>query len=64
MEYMLSYRVKKGFYGWLAYDSRSKFIIDFVIGGRGDDTLEEFFKKLKRFRGRVKLVLIDGLSGL
>jgi len=30
---------------------------------RVDDTLEELFKKLKRFRGRVKLVLIDGYQG-
>jgi len=47
----------------LAYDPRNKFIIDFVVGKRDDDTLEEFFKKLKRFRGRVNLVLIDGYQG-
>ena len=54
---------KKKFYGWLAYDPKNKLIIDFVIGKRDDDTLEELFKKLKRFRGRVKLVLIDGYQG-
>ena len=54
---------EKRFYGWLAYDPRNKFIIDFVVGKRDDDTLEELFKKLKRFRGRVKLVLIDGYQG-
>jgi len=54
---------KKKFYGWLAYDPKNKFVIDFVIGKRDDDTLEKLFKKLKRFRGKVKLVLIDGYQG-
>ncbi|RLF38615.1 MAG: hypothetical protein DRN12_08150 [Thermoplasmata archaeon] len=54
---------EKKFYGWLAYDPRNKFIVDFVVGKRDDDTLEELFEKLKRFRGRVKLVLIDGYQG-
>ena len=54
---------KKKFYGWLAYDPKNKFIIDFVIGKRNDDTLEKLFIKLKRFRGKVKLVLIDGYQG-
>jgi transposase-like protein/IS1 family transposase len=54
---------KKKFYGWLAYDPKNKFIIDFVIGKRDDETLEKLFKKLKRFRGKVRLVLIDGYQG-
>jgi len=32
----------------------------FVIGGRDDETLEKLFRKLKRFRGKVEIVLIDG----
>lgn len=54
---------KEKFYGWLAYDPKNKFIIDFVIGKRDDETLEELFMKLKRFRGKVRLVLIDGYQG-
>ena len=54
---------KKQFYGWLAYDPKNKFIIDFVIGKRNDETLEQLFIKLKRFRGKVRLVLIDGYHG-
>jgi len=54
---------KKRFYGWLAYDPKNKYIIDFVIGKRDDDTLEDIFKRLKRFRGKVKLVLIDDYQG-
>ena len=47
----------------MAYDPKNKFIIDFVVGKRDDETLEQLFKKLKRFRGKVKLVLIDGYQG-
>jgi IS1 family transposase len=54
---------KKKFYGWLAYDPKNKFIIDFVIGKRNDETLEILFKGLKCYRGKVKLVLIDGYTG-
>jgi len=54
---------KKHFYGWIAYDPKNKFIIDFVIGKRDDETLEELFIKLKRFRGKVSLVLVDGYLG-
>ena len=43
--------------------TKNKFIIDFVIGKRDDETLEQLFKKLKRFRGKIKLVLIDGYQG-
>ena len=34
-----------------------------LIGKREDDILEELFKKLKRFRGKAKLILIDGYQG-
>lgn len=54
---------EKKFYGWLAYDPQKKYVIDFVIGNRDDETLEELFKKLKRFRGKIQLVLIDGYQG-
>ena len=54
---------KRKFFGWLAYDPQKKYVIDFVIGNRDDETLEELFKKLKRFRGRIELVLIDGYQG-
>jgi IS1 family transposase/transposase-like protein len=54
---------KKRFYGWLAYDPKNKYVIDFVIGKRNDETLEKLFKKLKRYRGKVRLVLIDGYQG-
>jgi len=54
---------KKEFYGWLAYDPKNKYIIDFVIGKRDDETLEELFMKLKRYRGKVRLVLVDGYLG-
>ncbi len=54
---------EKKFYGWLAYDLLKKYVIDFVIGNRDDDTLEELFKKLKRFQGKIELVLIDRYQG-
>lgn len=54
---------KKRFYGWLAYDPENKYVIDFIIGKRNDEALEQLFKKLKRYRGKVKLVLVDGYQG-
>ncbi|MEM0466016.1 MAG: IS1 family transposase [Candidatus Thermoplasmatota archaeon] len=54
---------EKKFYGWLAYDLQKKYVLDFVIGNRDDETLEELFRKLKRFRGKIELVLIDGYQG-
>lgn len=54
---------KKKFYGWLAYDPQKKYVLDFVIGKRDDETLEKLFKKLKRYRGKIELVLIDGYQG-
>jgi len=62
-EIYIKMQSKKKFYGWLAYDPKNKFIIDFVIGKRDDETLENLFKKLKRFRGKIKRVLIDGYQG-
>lgn len=62
MKYASKDRGKK-FYGWLAYDPKNKFVIDFVIGKRDDDTLEKLFKKLERFRGKIKFVLIGGYQG-
>jgi len=51
---------KRKFYGWIAYDPEHKYLLDFVIGKRDDDTLEDLFKKLRRFRGKIQLVLVDG----
>ncbi|MDY6865970.1 MAG: hypothetical protein SVY15_08395 [Halobacteriota archaeon] len=53
----------KFLYSPLATDPKNKYIIDFVIGGRDDEALEELFKKLERFRGKVLLVLVDGYHG-
>jgi len=54
---------EKKFYCFLEYDPKNKFIIDFVIGKRDDEILEQLFKKLKRFKGKIKLVLICGYQG-
>ncbi len=62
-EIYIKMQKKRKFYGWLAYDPKNKFVIDFIIGKRDDETLEELFKKLKHFRGKVRLVLIDGYQG-
>ena len=62
-EIYIKMQSKKKFYGWLAYDPKNKYVIDFVVGKRDDETLENLFKKLKRFRGKIKLVLIDGYQG-
>jgi IS1 family transposase/transposase-like protein len=51
------------FYGWLAYDAENKYLIDFVTGRRDDDTLEKVFKKLKKYKGKTELVLIDAYKG-
>jgi IS1 family transposase len=51
------------FYGWLAYDAENKYLIDVVTGKRDDDTLEERFKKLKKYKGKTELVLIDAYKG-
>jgi IS1 family transposase len=51
------------FYGWLAYDAENKYLIDFVTGKRDDDTLDELLKKLKKYKGKTELVLIDAYKG-
>lgn len=48
------------FFGWIAYDPKNKFFIALEIGKRNEETLEKLFKRLKRYRGKVKLVLVDG----
>jgi IS1 family transposase/transposase-like protein len=50
----------KEFYGWVAYDPRNKFFIAFQIGKRDEETLGKLFKRLEKYRGKVKLVLVDG----
>lgn len=50
----------KEFFGWIAYDPKNKFFIALQIGKRDEDTLEKLFKRLSRYRGKVKLVLVDG----
>ena len=48
------------FYGWIAYDPKNKFFIAFQIGRRDEETLEKLFKRISRYRGKVKLVMVDG----
>lgn len=48
------------FYGWIAYDPKNKFFIALQVGKRDEETLEKLFKRLSKYRGKVKLVLVDG----
>ena len=48
------------FFGWIAYDPKNKFFIALQIGKRDEETLEKLFNRLKKYRGKVKLVLVDG----
>lgn len=48
------------FYGWIAYDPVKKFFIDLEIGKRDEETLEKLFKRLSKYRGKTRLVMIDG----
>lgn len=50
----------KDFFGWIAYDPKNKFFIALQIGKRDEETLEKLFKRLSKYRGKVKLVLVDG----
>ena len=50
---------KRRFWAWIAYDPKNKIIIDFEIGQRDEETLQNLFGRLKRFRKKVKLVLVD-----
>jgi len=59
-EIYLKIQGSKEFYGWIAYDPVNKFIIYVQIGKRDEETLEKLFKRLKPYRGKVKLVMIDG----
>jgi IS1 family transposase len=51
------------FFGWIAYDPKNKIIIDFILGKRDKETLEKLFKRLSRYRTKIKLCLIDGYKG-
>ncbi len=51
------------FYAWLAYDPVNKFLIDFELGHRDQESLEKLFQRLSKYRGKVKLCLIDGYRG-
>lgn len=48
------------FYGWIAYDPVNKFVIDFQTGRRDEETLEKLFKRLSKYRGKIKLAMVDG----
>ena len=50
-------------YAWIAYDPVNKVIIDFEIGYRDSETLEKLFKRLKHYRKKVELILVDGFNG-
>lgn len=54
---------KKIFFGWVAYDPRNKVIIDFEIGGRDNYTLGKLLKRLKKYRNKIKLIMVDGYKG-
>jgi len=54
---------KQGFYGWLAYDPENRYIIAFQLGARDDETLEKLFRKLRNYRKKIELVVIDGYQG-
>lgn len=48
------------FWAWIAYDPVNKVFLDFEIGQRDAETVERLFKRLKKYRGKVKLVMVDG----
>lgn len=48
------------FYGWIAYDPVKKVFIDLEVGRRDEETLEKLFKRLSKYRGKTKFVMIDG----
>jgi transposase-like protein/IS1 family transposase len=51
------------FYGWIAYDPKNKILIDFQIGQRDEKTLDKLFRRLQKYRTKIKLVMIDGYKG-
>jgi len=59
-EIYLKIQGSKEFYGWIAYDPKNKFFIALQVGKRDEETLEKLFKRLSKYRGKVKLVMIDG----
>lgn len=59
-EIYLKIQGHREFFGWIAYDPVNKFIIYIQIGKRNEETLEKLFKRLKPYRGKVKLVMVDG----
>jgi len=61
-EIYLQVQGSKEFYGWIAYDPKRKYIIAIELGKRDVETLERLFRRLARFRGKTKLVLVDGLK--
>jgi IS1 family transposase len=61
-EIYLNVQGSREFYGWVAYDPKKKFIITFELGKRDEETLERLFKRLQKYRGKTKLVLVDGLK--
>lgn len=50
-------------YAWIAYDPVNKIIIDYEIGLRDSETLENLFKRIKRYKTSVELILVDGFNG-
>jgi IS1 family transposase len=61
-EIYLNVQGSKEFYGWIAYDPKNKFIIHAELGKRDEETLRNLFSRLKKYRGKTKLVLVDGLK--
>lgn len=61
-EIYLNVQGTKEFYGWIAYDPKNKILIAVELGKRDEETLKKLFDKLKRYRGKVELVLVDGLK--
>lgn len=60
-EIYLNVQGSREFYGWVAYDPKNKFIIHVEIGKRDEETLKNLFFRLKKYRGKTKLVLVDAL---
>lgn len=51
---------KKRFYAWVAYDPANKVILDFEIGIRDEESLDNIFGRLQKYRMKVELVIVDG----
>lgn len=59
-EIFIKIQGSREFFGWIAYDPKNKWVIDLQIGKRNEETLEKLFKRLSKYRGKVKLVMVDG----